>query len=394
MKKLLSVILVIGILLTTSITAFAAEIPRAEDVKKQLNGAAEYLTKDTKSFGVDNAIDFCLMADSAADMTKFEKDFLKDVKANLDANNGKIISVYGENLASYSAVIIALNALLEDPSDFYGYDIEKAFLAMDPTVVPATPNYYRYIARAAFYCSHDNSEQFLKKALDTYIENFYTKGKGIDYFGFSCDNTAYFVDALSYLSDEYNDILADTINVIESYKVKGGYCFNPEYGKEPNTNSTALALLAHCSYAHGLDAIEREEDYASFLNNHFDKVNSIYKELCVFESSSAGVFTYDNEASPYATKDAFAALDLYYYELLMQEALAEEEPSTEDDYTAKEDDISAHETTAVKANTTTQKTASVKKSPATGINETGFSVSIALIAATGVFAVIKKKENN
>ena len=381
MKKLLSIILAICVMLTSSITAFAAEEETSDKVMRQIEGAIAYLTKDVESYGVDSAIDFSIIADSGADVSKFADAFIADVKANLDANGGKIVSSYGENLSTYAAVIIALFNFHVDPADFRGYDITKAFLAMDPTVEPVSPNYYRIITSALMFC--DDSDKFLEAVCDTYISSYYTMGKGVDYYGFSCDNTAYFIDAIAignFALKKYKDVLDDALKVLDTYKVDGGYCFNPEYGTEPNANSTALALMAHSAYTDG-----PQESHS-----YFDLLNGIYADLCAFESTTTGVFTYDGDESAYTTKEALIALSYYYLDALIQEIFEDvpedEEPTT--DGTEKAEPIKAKNPTTA----STTKADTSKKSPATGVDVTAVSASIALFAAAGVLAVLKKKE--
>ncbi|MDE6470732.1 MAG: hypothetical protein K2L19_06895, partial [Eubacterium sp.] len=127
MKKILSVLLAMCVMLMTSITAFAAQTPSTDKVQKQIEGAVAYLTADAGSYGVDQALDFSFLADSGADVSKFADGFIADVKANLDANNGRIVAAYGESLATYGSVITALIALGADTTDFYGYNIEESF---------------------------------------------------------------------------------------------------------------------------------------------------------------------------------------------------------------------------------------------------------------------------
>lgn len=377
MKKILSLLTAICIVFMSGITAFAAEAPSSEKVKAQINGAVAYITKDIKSYGVDQALDFCMIADSGADVSAYKGGFIKDVKSNLDANKGKIVSSYGENLTTYGAVIIALTALDEDITDFYGYDISKPFLAMDPTAEPVSLNYYRIITNGAFLCN--NADEFLTKVCDTYIANHYTMGKGVDYYGYSCDNTAYFIDAISYgyyAVDKYKDILDDAMTVLDSYKVDGGYCFNPEYGKEPNADSTALALMAHSGY------VSDPEN----LDKHFETVNGIYTDLCKFEGSGTGIFTYDSDDSVYTTKEALIALSYYYWDVVYQETPDDKEPTDDSETTTAV--TSEPETTKPKTTTT----ATAKKSPATGIHASAVSSAVAFIAAAGVLTILKKKE--
>ncbi len=301
-KRILSFLLSLCIIFTANITSLASNTPNVKKIKEQIDGAASYLTNDIKSYGVNEAVDFCVIVDSGADVSKFSKSFLSDVKANLDRNGGKIISSYGENLTTYAAVIIALKKLGENPENFNGYDITKAFISMDTSADTFTPNYCRIIIQAALYCK--NSDKFLQALCNTYINSYYTMGKGVDYFGFSCDNTAYFIDAvcLSQISSEkYKNVLNDAIKVLDTYKVDGGYCFNPEYDTNPNADSIALALMAQSSYTACFGNTEKSSAV----------LNGIYEELCAFESSDTGVFTYGGTESPYATRDALISLSRY-----------------------------------------------------------------------------------
>ena len=302
-KRILSFLLFLCIIFTANITSFAKDTPNVKKIKEQINGAAAYLTNDIESYGVNDAVDFCILAGSGADVSEFSKSFLSDVKANLDRNGGKIVSSYGENLTTYAAVIIALISLGENPADFNGCDITKIFIKTDPSADIITPNYYRIVIQAALCCK--NSEKFLQALCDAYIGKYYKAGKGVDYFGFSCDNTAYFIDAVCNSGirlEKYKKVINDAIEVLESYRVDGGYCFNPKYDTKPNADSTALALMAQSSYTACFGNTEKSSAV----------LNGIYEELCAFEGSDTGVFTYNNADSPYATRDALMALSRYY----------------------------------------------------------------------------------
>ena len=390
MKKILSVLLAICVMLMTSVTAFAAQAPSTDKVQKQIEGAVAYLTAEAQSYGVDRAIDFSFLADSGADVSKFADGFIADVKANLDANNGRIVSAYGESLATYGAVITALIALGEDITDFYGYNIATAFMAMDPTVIPVSPNYYYNIINGAFLC--DDSDEFIEAICDTYISEFYTMGKGANFYGYGCDNTAYFVAAVSigdFQTGKYADVLEDAMKVIDSYAVEGGYCYNPEYGTEPNADSTALALWANSSYYGDAADINNPET----LTPHFEKLNAIYADLCGFEGKTTGVFTYDDEDSMYATKDALIALSSYYFDVWAQEEINKpDDKEDETKPTAPSQQITENQTTAAAEKKTTEKANTSKKSPATGADTAILCTSAAFLAAAGAIIVLKKKE--
>ncbi len=212
-------------------------------------------------------------------------------------------------------------------------------------------------------------------------------GKGADYYGFACDNTAYFIEAIiagSYVTDKYDDVLADAIKVVDSYKVDGGYCFNPDYGTQANANSTALALVAHSLYSYNTMA----------ENEFYDLVNSIYSDLCKFEGSGAGIFTYEGEDSVVSTKDALTALSYYYVDVALQETPDEEDPTdpstppeklpTKNPDTIKE--TTTNTTTSAKKNTS-------KKSPATGAGAAVIAVPTAIAFAGLAVLAAKKKDS-
>jgi hypothetical protein len=368
---------------------FAADAPTSEQIGKQIDGAAAFLEESKDTFGVDDAVLFSIIAESGADLSDYDDAFINDVKANLQANDGRIVSTYGESLETYAAVIVSLLELGEDPEDFNGYDIVKVFFAMDPTVEPYSLNYYRIITTAAYYYTEEDTS-FIEAVCDTYIANHYVEGAGVSYYNeYSCDSLAYFIVALSnayYLTDKYDQILEDSIMLLDTYKTDGGYFYNSVYGTEPNADSTALALLAHSSYMTDAEFLDETDSY-------YDNLNSIYADLCSFEVST-GVFAYtkDGEANSYATQEALMALSSYYTDVVFKEYL----DSLGDDNDNNNDDNVATETTK-KSNKTEQKETTTnedttKKSPNTGANPTAISAVFALCAAAGAVVVLKKKE--
>lgn len=382
MKKILSTVFALCIVLMSTMTAFAQEQALSEKIDEKINGAVAYLTNGVASYGADEAVDFAILASSGADVSAFKDDFISNIKSNLDANAGKIVSSYGENMATYAGVIIALNALGEDFTDFYGYNISDALLSLDPTVAPASLNYYLTIAQALSLC--DGADSFLVDLCDTYAVN-YTMGSGVDYYGFSCDNTAYFVGAVSYglaADDKYLPILEDAISVIEQYKVDGGYCYNPAYGTDANADSTALALMANCLYR---NAISQEPQ--SIL----EVTTPIYNDLCTFEGSQTGVFTFAGADSAYSTKEALISM----IEFKKLAVICENNSvSIEEITTNKIDVVEDLPKPAIEKESTTepatQKENDVVKSPATGSPVLAVSALTALLAA-GIITAKKRK---
>lgn len=380
MKKFLAFTISLCMALSAFVTAFAADAPDADEVKSKISGAAEYIADFYGGFSVDDASVFYRVADGIDENSAIAAGFINDVKTNLDKNNGKIISSYGESYATYACVINALYDLGKDPANFYGYDITEPFLACDAAAAPASPNYYLPSVTALCRINSSEAAKFAETLCDSYIENYYTAGKGIDYYGFSCDNTAFFAATLAKagaFTDKYSEIIDDAVNIINTYRTDGGFCFDPAYGTQANADSTALALMAYSCLA------ENEKD-----GLYFDETVNIYNELIKFESGKTGVFTYDGEESAAATLDALSALTAFYGLLPVNENTADsalgETPAAD---TA---DTTANQTAATESENAETAENTSKKSPATGAD---YIMPIAAAAASaGVLTLIAARK--
>ena len=378
MKKIIAVILALCLAMSTGITAFAQDkkVTSAE-LMKELQGAADYLSKD--SYTVDDALNLYYLVSSGAEVKNVDS-FVKAVKDNLAANDGKLITSYGENLTSYAAAIqIMMNTDISDDNTFL--TLINSFGKMDPTVLPDSPYYYNVIIPASIFVE---DESFGKKLCDTLLKNYYVKGQGMDYYGFSCDNTAYLISALSVYSFDYEDVISDCLKVLENYKVDGGYCFSKEYGTAPNADSTALALMAYSSVYLSSDTVDENEIKAV--------CDEIYNDLTAFKGSKTGVYTYMNDGdNAYATADALRGISLYYTVVAIDELLSdldnidEETKPAEDETTSTEPEVTKEKDTS--------KAKAVKKSPATGDNIFGAAFGVALCAAALAVMTAKKKDN-
>lgn len=381
MKKVLSILIAICVMLSCSITAFAQEQSQTQKLEAQMDGAVAFLTNGVEKYGVDQAFDYYTLVLSGSNLDKYNEGFLADVKANLDKNNGKIVSSYGESLAVYGSVIMVLDQLLEDPNDFYGYDIVKAFSQLDPTQPQANPYYYRTIIPAANFCD----ESFSKAVCDTFIKDNYTMGKGMASYGYyGCDSTAVFIEAMSLYADDYPEVMKDAFNVLESYKVDGGYVYDPMYGTEPNADSTGLALMAYAS----VPLYVEDKDYDSYLA----KLNEIYNDLCTFQGKNQGVFigSYTGEEDYLATKDALMGLEEYHPIIMVEEWFEDEETqpesTTAEPVSQVEEEKQGIDMTSAAAKDTS------KKSPATGVGFGAYAAVIALEGAGAVLTVSKRKK--
>lgn len=299
MKKTLSIYLAIVLALAVSLLAFAAEAPNKESVKKEINAAVGYVTGEVSEYTVDSAVDYYYLANASEKARTFYDGFFTSVKENLDANSGKIVTAYGENISSYAAVIGIIDAVGGDPTDVNSVNLVELFEKLENKEVSSPYFYNIIIPVAAKYC--DNV--FVKSLCDSFMENYYTVGSGMNYWGFACDNTAMFISAISQSGlDCYDSVLTDAVKVLDTYKTEGGYCYNPEYGTSPNVNSTALALMAKCAYY----------TYKGTANDNADELFDLYNSLLTFKGQTEGSYTYEGNESTYSAADALKGLSAYY----------------------------------------------------------------------------------
>ncbi len=257
-------------------------------VRQEARAAAKYLTRDITAITCDDAVDYLMYLKSGYSVSKFKKGFVASVKENLKANGGKLISSYtgAEDIGLYGAVISALRLLGYNPQSFGGYDIVKAFEAVDLTKAVSNPYYYRVAIEAA-------GEDFGKKLCDDMVSRYYTMGKGLNYWGYSCDGTAYFLAAIAPFKSSYKAEVADAKKVIKSYtKSNGAFCDNT-YVTTVNPDSTALAMMAYSALGDAKTAFK----YYRWLVQGFE--------------GRCGVFKYDGAYNAYATKDALIALEYF-----------------------------------------------------------------------------------
>lgn len=259
----------------------------ATHINVQKKKAAAYLMKTYTGFDVDSAPHFVTLLRSGADMSAYQQGFADDVKANLEANGGKLLDKNGtENLGIYGAVILCLNELGYNAESFEGYNLQAAFEAAETEAARPHQYYYKYAIEVA-------DETKAKALIDDLIANYYTMGKGMDNWGFSCDNACHFVLAIAPYRNDYGKYKGDAINVIKSYKKDGGAYADAVYVKEVNADSTALSMAAYAACGNAKTAYP------------------YYKKLVTAFESQTGVFTTDGKANLMATEDALLALEYF-----------------------------------------------------------------------------------
>lgn len=254
----------------------------------QLSGGADFLLKSVDSLTISKAADFLAYLNGGANVDKYKADYVASVKSMLDSNNGKLVStINGEvksDLALYGAVIPALEKLGYDAKKFEGYDLVSAFESTDTDSI-SNPYYYRVAIEAA------NSD-FAHKLIDKFIADDYTIGSGMNFWGYSCDNTAMFLTSISKYADDYSTYVDDAKQILKTYTKDTGAFYSYQYNNV-NANSTALCAMA----------------YAALGDN--DTAFSYYKNLVEGFEDTTGVFTYNGERDDSATKQSYLALTYF-----------------------------------------------------------------------------------
>lgn len=299
MKKTLSICLAAILALTFAFSAFAGDTNSRDSVLKEIDATVGYISGEISGYTADSAVSYYYMAKADSKGASFYPAFLQSVKDCLSNNGGKLITAYGENISSYAAVIGIIDAMGDDPTDVNSVNLVELFEKLDNKEVSSPYFYNIIIPVAAKYCG----EAFVKSLCDSFIENYYTMGSGMDYWGYGCDNTAMFLSAISQSGlDCYNAYIDDAAKVLDTYKTEGGYCYNPEYGTAPNVNSTALALMAKCEYY----------TYKGVVNDNMAELSDLYNSLLTFKGQTEGSYIYDGTESTYSAADALKGLSAYY----------------------------------------------------------------------------------
>ena len=302
MKRSLSILLALVIAITslgagTAVFAKESKTDLYNYVEAEKKGAAAFLLDGVDSFDVNSAVEYLAYLKSGYDMSAYNNAFLASVKSNLETNNGKLqtpaVAGYKSEIGIYGAVIQILEILGKDAANFEGYNIVSAFESLD-----INDSYHPYYYRVAIEAAN---EEYAKQICDKYIANFYVLGSGLNYWGFSCDNTAHFLTAISKYKSSYSNYVEDAKAVIKSYtKANGAFC-DVQWAPDVNADSTALAMMAFASIGD--------------VNTAFN----YFKNLVVgFESSKTGVFLYDGTENKLATKDALLSLEYFNQEVNKQ----------------------------------------------------------------------------
>lgn len=350
------------LVLAMSVTAFAA--PSKSDVQKEATAACAYLEANgLNSFTADSSRDFLLFLRAGADVSAYKDAYLQSVKDKLHETDGRLGS-----MQLFANVLLCLDHLGEDVTDFAGFDLPALYAAIDPAAPDyGNPYYYKEAMESAAAFVDDKT--FQDGLLDGLL-SFYKMGEGMDYYGCSSDNTAYFLATLAAYSGtrDVSAYINDAKTVLENHKTQGGYFSDAQYGTEPNADSTALALMA----------------YAALGDT--EKCAEIYSDLAGFKGSGDGIYTYAGADSAYATRDALTAFG-YYLPLLADSTPAGDTPTTGTETGGSNSESNPSATTEANGS-------SAEKSPATGAENTAVWMAAgaaALIALAGCGLICKRK---
>ena len=259
-------------------------------ISEEMVGGAEYMDSFFNGYKVSDAVKYLSLLKSGYDMSAYNKDFLDSVE---DALYADIADNPIDDIGICGAVIQILDILDFDATNFRGVNVVEHFENLDLGTKTYNPYYYRPAIEAA-------SPTFAKKLCDDLIADYYDMGSGLRYWGYSCDNTAYFLIAIAKYADDYPEYVEDAKAVLQTCTRENGAICNPEWVPDVNANSTALAMGAYAA----IGEVETAFTY--------------YKNLVEGFESKAGIFVAANyqtgelEDNALATGDALVALEYFY----------------------------------------------------------------------------------
>lgn len=350
MKKVLSALLAVMLVMSASITAFGATV---SDVEKPMKTAAQYIYGEKESFSAEDAKDFYLYLISGADAEGYKDKWCASVENAVE--NGNLSGIGNIALVIYDMILLGI-----DPTDINGTDLVQIF-AETPLNEYDSPYLDMYAADIAFAFGLDT----LGKQICDRLVSKYTIGTGTDFwngYGTSADDLGVFIVAVSNYADDYKAYIEDALKLLKTYNTEKGY---DNYGA--NANSTAYALAA----AVCADDKEMADD--------------AYSKLMLYYNRETGGFdsAYDDFIS---TQDAIFGLGYYLY--YAEEDKPEENKPSDNTQITEKPSVQQPEKTTDRV----QESAKEKRSPATGAS-TATAAVFAMFAAGGTIALSRKKSN-
>lgn len=353
MKKIISSFLAVMIVLSLTLTAFAAE---KSDVQSKIDSSIKYAFDGkfaVNGYGAKNSKELLMHRKSGADVEKFKENYVASVKAELDKNSNI-------EVVTLAMIIDNLDFYGYDTKNFEGYNLVEKFTSFSPN------NYYNpfgcyYITETAHRLGLD---EFGKSYADNMVKQYYKLGEGTNFwngFGTSPDDLSAFVLALAPYQEDYKEYITDALNVAEQFGGENGYGFTAD---DPNADSTAMVLAANA------------------VVGNAEKADAVYNQLLKYYDEKTGGFV--GSASSYmATSNAVLAME-YYVDFLNKEENNKPNEDTTTPNTDKNDTTSQNKEEVKKDDS--------KKSPNTGAVTGAVAVSALALAAASV-SVLKKKED-
>lgn len=362
MKKFISSLLALMIVMSLTITAFAAD---KSDVQSKIDSSIKYAFDGkfaVNGYAAKDSKILLMHRKSGADVEKFKEDYLKSVKQWLD--EGKDAG----DVVTLAMIIDNLDAYSQDTKNFEGYNLHEKLTSFDPN------NYYNpfglyYVTETAHRLGYDD---FGKNLCNDLIKRYYKLGEGTNFwngFGTSPDDLSAFVLAIAPYQDDYKEYITDALTIAETFGGENGYGFTAD---APNADSTAMVLAANA------------------VAGNKEKADAVYNQLLKYYDEKTGGFA--GTASSYmATSNAVLAME-YYVDFLNKE----ENKPNEDTIvppTVDNNDKNENKDETVNDNKNEVNTDKSDKSPNTGAVTVGAAVSAFALALATTTSVLKKKEN-
>lgn len=362
MKKVISSVLALMLVLSLTLTAFAAD---KSDVKSKIDSSVKYAFDGkfaVNGYGAKDSKNLLMHRKSGADVSKFKDAYVASAKQWLDEGKGQ------NDIVTLSMIIDNLDAYGVDTKNFEGYNLQEMLISFD------LKNYYNpfgvyYVTETAHRLGLD---EFGKNLANDFVKKYYKLGEGTNFwngFGMSADDIGAFVLGVAPYKADFKEYIDDALKLSDNFKSEGGYGVTAD---SPNVDSTAMILAAY-------SAAENKE-----------KADEVYNILLKYYDDSFGGFTSGNNAY-ISTANAVLALE-YYYDFLTKEENNNQggdvvvPPATND----KEQDKNDKE--EQKEDEKQENLDKSDKSPATGATTVGLAVS-ALAMSLGATVVLKKKDN-
>lgn len=353
MKKIISSVLALMLVMSLTLTAFAAD---KSDVKSKIDSSIKYAFDGkfaVNGYGAKDSKNLLMHRKSGADVSKFKDAYVSSAKQWLDEGKGK------SDIVTLSMIIDNLDAYGVDTKNFEGYNLQEMLTSYDLN------NYYNpfgvyYVTETAHRLGLDD---FGKKLANDFVKKYYKLGEGTNFwngFGMSADDIGAFVLGVAPYKADFKEYIDDALKLSDNFKSEGGYGVTAD---SPNADSTAMILAA----------------YSAAGNK--EKADEVYNILLKYYDDSFGGFTSGNNAY-ISTANAVLALE-YYYDFLNKEennnSGNEVVPPANNDKNDKED---SKEENLDKSD----------KSPATGATTAYLAVS-ALALSLGATVALKKRDN-